>query len=231
MIKNNNSLIGKDKIKVIGNNEFISNDQIFSCIDKKIKIEKKDEEYIVMAGESLMGDLLLINFINCRYQKHKYITIPIYYDPNHWYLVILDLEKNTSTIYDSILKQFNDKQYVHTFKRIYKLIQLINISNKNNDIDISNHQFFISSNAPQQPLNSVDCGAYVFLYFLFKLNNENYFDEHSNYKRFLMNEILALDFEIVNREIKNAAKLKLEECHLKNLKWRRQITIYGSNFD
>lgn len=90
--------------------------QIYTLINKSIIELNKTEECDVIYGEALFDDKQLVNYIKTHYiSSLNCIFVPIYYDPSHWYLLIIDLKQNKSLILDSVMKDVKDAQYTRAF--------------------------------------------------------------------------------------------------------------------
>ena len=104
-------------------------------------------------------------------------------------------------IMDSLLKAEDDKQYVNVFKCAYKFIQMINLIDVNKKIDANQHRYSIIVDSPQQPRNTVDCGAYEFLFAKYMIDNDaSTFKLNSNLKRNMMNQLLQLPLNDKKKE-------------------------------
>ena len=72
------------------------------------------------------------------------------------------------------------------------MIQLIG-KVEQKDFKLKSHKFYVVNDAPQQ-LNEFDCSVFTFDYVQYKHTRDiSIFDYHSNFKRFIMNELLRSD--------------------------------------
>lgn len=162
----------------------------------------------------------------------KYIVAPVHL-PNHWILLAIDVCGNRSIILDSLFDP-TKSGYVLAFKRSYKIIQVLNSNGFK--IATDQHKFFLSSDCPQQPVGSLDCGAYVVYYLIYLIKRDlSIFSQSSDLKRFTLNNYLSSE-EIDISPLGNPfSSLCVVDPHatefLKKLRSKRAIKFEDLSFD
>ena len=235
---NKDARIGEEDCCIISNGTLIDDLQIFVSIKKLIHQTDKSDEYSILYNMSTIecpsseSNLLFINYLNQSYSPMlKIIFLPIFYRPNHWALVVVDLKDNRSLIFDSLLKSTNDKQYITASKKVYKLIQLVNLIDESRQMDIANHQFCLVQDSPQQPNDSLDCGVYTVLFARYVMDADfEIFEKHSNFKRFYLNRIIEnVQIPTDPESPRKSKSFKLNSDRY-SLKWKRTISIQPVTF-
>ena len=197
--------IGSLGNNIVGNDEFVDVFQLYTSIKRVIEIANKGDQYMVMYSEEFTSDKGLVKRLNSDFvQGMKKIFVPVHQSNNHWILLVVDLEHDRSLILDS-LKRFED-HYIDIMKRSFIVYQLLLLKDPK-VFNLNEYKFSIVQDAPQQPMQSVDCGIYVLNYVQYMLdpNLTDIFNFRSPYKRFLMNELLN-DNLIIEKGQKNIKK-------------------------
>lgn len=183
--------IGTLKVGYIGNSSCLEDYQLIVLLRKIIIERKMADKIFAVHSIHYDSDDQLVRELRRVESSHEIIVLPVHIKGGvgHWIVALIDFPNNRTIIIDSMYN-VNKSDYVNVFKRCYKIVQAI-CHFTERSVNLSEHSFQLVNDAPQQPPSSLDCGVFLILYVLFKIDRDiSIFSKPSRKMRFDLNVIL-----------------------------------------